>query len=227
MPHNLPPGVVQGPDGKFMSADDAKLGHYDDFEQFTFSTTIRAQSTDYTSGDNFTTFEGVELLDFDAIVGRRDEADLIQLDAGLAVHVHTNDDEANMQVAMAIAEISSSPALQAAEEADDYDEIADVESELGDLDRLTAGQVATDSVDLVARPLVASGSRAVNDATGGVSNGAHQENDRTRGPPIGEWIFDRRDELYLNGEVHVGGQSSNNFHVIASGQLVFGIREDC
>lgn len=226
MPHNLPPGVVQGPDGKFQSVDDGKLAHYDDFEQYTFSATLRAQSTDFTSGDNRAQFEGIELLDFDELVGRRDEADLIQLDAAHAVHVHTDGSEANMQTATGVAEISSSPSLQAAEEADDYNPI-DITGESGDMSDLDVGIVASDSVDLVTRPLWASGSRAVNDATSGVSNGAHQQVDRTRGPPIGEWIFDRRDELYWNGELHSGGQSANTVHTYLMGQLVFGIREDC
>lgn len=230
MPHNLPPGVSRGNDGKFVSAGDLE-SRYDDLEYLTTSAYVEIAQADWSAStnnsnfDNRSDFEGVLLLDVDRIVDRHEVAHLEWLDARLmAVSPEELDTNANFY---GTTEISASPSRQAVRLPEGNTDSVSFEQDSinGDITGIEIGVTDTDSADLPVRPLSVTGNAGVYDVTNGVGSGHHTTTDETFGPVPGTWDFDRRDEVYMNGIVAANGEGAPQFGFLMTADMIFGITE--
>lgn len=228
MPHDLPPGVRRGPDGKFVASDSKRDRHYEDFEVITGDVHVTWGSGQVTSAGSETTFEGVEAVDFGELCARHDAMDLLWVEASLAILPQTA--TAADAWLYAGAELSASPSADGIEsiKAHGHQEIDDQDQVSGDL-TLSADDQGnfTDDPDILTRPLFAMAYASYDDGTDGAASGSGM-NDSTDGVPAGEWTFDRRDELYVNGFAGIDGTSTDvGGHVTLRYQASFGVWEDC
>lgn len=226
-PHNaLPPGVVQGPDGKFQSASEV-AARFEDLEYLTGETVITVNSADSTVDDHSAaSYEGVTLLDVDDITDRHEVAHLLLANLRLVLQSEGSTSTGRQEVHVAV-EVSASPSRSATIE------MTGDETSIGDQTELQAGisdvqfkQEDTDDADLIARPLRAYKGYAFEDETNGPGGPGSSDMDTAVGPPPGTWDFDRRDELFLNGIFQMHGDASANAHAMLGYQLVFGVTED-
>lgn len=223
----LPPGVVQGPDGKFQSADDV-AAMFDDLEYHTFTqhwNTPQGNVDGTTSTDLYgedAQVEGETLLNIEKIVDRHEVAHLLYADVALRAFFVGKTATGGNQLRAAV-EISASPSLSAVDELDNLgspegDESGDVTVQLQTFE--------TDSADLVMRPLMAAAASQTNDDTNGNASGPMYGYDDAEGPVPGNWDFDRRDDLFTNVVFEYDNVSDITAKVELNGQLLFGITED-
>lgn len=223
----LPPGVVQGPNGKFMSADEA-ASHYEDLEFITGSFQLLSDSGDRTiDGQTEGAYEGVTLLDIDDIVDRHEVADLLYVDLvhGIETQGQTSGEE---QSGLSKQAISASPSRSAVVDSGvtSFDDIDDFEETSDTFTNLQYDIVDTDDADHPVRPYMAAWSNHWEDGSNGTGASANRTFGRVTGPVPGEWDFDRRDELYVNGSLQLHGGNNLTFKVDTFYQMAFGIRED-
>lgn len=173
-------------------------------------------------------YEGIELLDIDEIVDRHEVAHLVWLMAHHSIQ-STGQTSTGRQEVFSRQEMSASPTRQAVMDADvgDAGDTIDDQEELdADVTGLITATVDTDDADLINRPMFAYHGYAYEDETNGAGGPGSNETDTIQGVPPGRWDFDRRDELFLNGELYLHGDASATIRVDTEYQLVFGITED-
>lgn len=201
----------------------------EDVETLPFSASFHfdghTQNQDATEWARVSSWEGVEIVDMDTLLDRHRVAELVHIDAGLVVYgYHYGNDASSF---MASVEISASPAVQGAHIApnSDLEGVVDQEQIVGDLDDIEAHVEATDTVDLPVRPLAAASSSPLKDGTNGPGGGGAQGEDSAVGPTPGPWEFDRRDELYVNGQVAQDGGFAGSGWAQVSGIMTFAIED--
>lgn len=219
MPHRDPST------GKFVSTP-----AFEDTETVPFEVSLMFRGNtsggSITDWKDITEFEGVEIVDLDQLLDRHRIATLVHIDAALhvnAFHFATAINEAAVSV-----EISASPSRQAAYFADtaDYEDIADFNVIDGDMDELEVYVEQNDTVDLPMRPLTAGTSAPFADDTDQHGGGGQDGIDRAQGPTPGDWDFDRRDELYVNGVVGSSSGFAGSIQAFLSGIMTFSVVED-
>lgn len=220
MPHRDPQT------GKFVSTP-----QFEDTETVPFTVSLHfdghTQNVDVNEWARTSTWEGLEILDLDELLDRHRVATLVDIDAALNVAAYQSGGDFNSFIV--VTEISASPALQVADVAPepDLEPVDDQEEVSGDLDDIRAEVVIADTVDLPVRPLVGTSGSPFNDETdtaGGAS--LTGEVDHVRGPVPGDWDFDRRDELFLNGTVGTDGAFAGSGWATVTGIMTFAVVED-
>lgn len=229
MSHNLPPGVVQGPDGKFMSVEDGKHDRYQALETITFDAHVGFGSGDLTANASEASFEGEEIVDFNEIVGRGEVVELIG--GQFHLDVYASSASGSESLVNAGVEVSSSPGRKVVAGRGDSDEatLDDQENHAGDV--TLSGHVSeTDDPDLITRPLRATAYSNFEDTTNATAGAGSTESDTAWGPPgsPADWDFDRRDAIYYNGIIRVDNGTSSDIgaHAQLGGQMTYGVLRD-
>lgn len=215
--NDLPRGVVRGPDGTFVSTDDVST---DDFEYVHATARVTPDPADYTGSildinyADQAEWEGLEVIDMEELVDRHEVARLVAVDGMASLGIPAGNTADNPGAFRAWAELSASPDIKTPT-------IEALASPGGDLDLEDSDSIGTvigdvesdDTADIIASPIVLQGSTAESDETNGVGTATTNDSTEIAGPLPGEWVFDRRDELFLNGMHEVSGLVANSISV--------------
>lgn len=216
--------------GQFM-ADDL-VDRYDDLEYWHFNKQIVMDDADLSSGGNTVDFqhdagfEGEEIVDIDDLVDRQGTAVLEIATIGTLVY-RPNAAHPDADQLRAAAELSASPNREMAvpkKPASDYNQVGD---DSGTGVTPEEFQADSDTADLITMPALTYQETTYDDETNGSGgSGTSVTPSYVHGPLPGNWEFDRRDEIYLNGIFqHNGNNSSDDFVMETQGLLVFGIED--
>jgi hypothetical protein len=208
--------------GQFLAHDES----FKDIEVASFGITIGIPAqglggaTAYTGGDT-SSFEGVEMIDFDQIVDRNEELVLIEAQHALVAEINSTE-TADGSVRAAV-EISADPSLSPATRA------AGKQTNDAQPDSFSGTTGFDDSIDLVGRPLVAQGTGPFSDSSTGVGGGgsAGEDSVEIRSAPAEFGRFHPRDEVFVNGITETDNVDDAGIHLQISGQHVFGVVESC
>jgi len=216
MPHRDPTT------GKFVSDDSHG---FDDIEVATFGVATGVQAADLNGATGFQgqgdVFEGLAVLDYDEFVDRNES--LVLLRATHRMVVFANSTETADGTVLAAAEISADPALssttleaqsQSTASFDDDDVVGDAEQD--------------DSIDLIGRPLLATGHAPFSDGPTGVGGAGTAGVDvvEVTVAPSEFGRFHPRDELFVNGGFRVWNIDDAAVHAQFTGQHVYGVVAD-
>lgn len=203
--------------GQFVAGDD-----WDDIEVASFRANTGVQAADLNGGVGFTgeqvsTYEGLELLDYDELVDRNEE--LVLLEAEHHMTVWQNSTATEDGVTQADVEISASPSgtMTGGIFNNSFDDTVTV-----------GGSETTDTIDLIGRTMVATAHSPFSDTTNGMGGGGSEGTDTVRieHPPAEMARFHPRDELFLNGSFTTWNIADAGIHVEVTGQHVYGVLSD-
>lgn len=164
--------------------------------------------------------QGVQLIDYDEIVDRNEELHLLEAQHRLSVYQNaTATEDGSIR---GYAEISTSGAFQLAE-------VSDVS--VSNLDDNQRGDVINgqaefdDGIDLIGRPLVATGTGSFYNASNGAGGGASAGEDSYVSDyfPGEMGRFHPRDELDLNIAFDASNIDDAGIHLDVTGQHVYGV----
>jgi hypothetical protein len=218
MPHRDPDT------GQFLPHDTAQ---YSDIEVASWGINVGVQASDLSgatgfSGGDIDEFEGVQALDYDQFVDRNEELVLLQAHHSLVVYANSTE-TADGTVAVS-AEISADPSLSSATNL-----VAGVSTN----DSVPPDSVVTsnlepeadDSIDIIGRPLYATGTGAFSDGSSGAGGGGSAGRDTVKSDmfPAEFGRFHPRDELFVNGEFRVWNIDDAGVHAGIAGQHVYGV----
>lgn len=208
--------------GKFVASDSERFG---DIEVVTWKTAVGVPAADNTgaasfSGGDDSTFEGVQVVDYDEIVDRNET--LVLLSANHRMTVYSNSTSTADGTVRGMAEVSASPARAVAGALGAPRDVENVTDSLG-------GNV-DDSIDLLGRPMLAVGTSPFSDGTTGVGGGGAtgiDEVDLDREDlPADLAEFHPRDELFVNGAWDIWNIADAGVHMDLTGQHVYGVLSD-
>lgn len=208
--------------GQFVSGSE-----YADIEVASFSVNAGVTAADLSGATGFDGgdqpgFEGAEILDYDDIVDRNEELHL--LSAEHRIDLFVNSTETADGTVLGAFEVSASPSR------------TDVTTEAGaarTADLVTGTTIVgdtgrDDTIDVVGRPLVATGHAPFSDSSTGVGGGGSAGEDTYDSTvfPTEMGRFHPRDELFLNGQFTVWNIDDAGIHAQLTGQHVYGVIEE-
>lgn len=213
-----------------MAARDPETGQfvsshgYDDVEVISGSARYGVQAADLSGGTGFGggdgyTMEGTVLLDYDDIVDRNERLDLI---AGVHhLNVYVNSTGTADGTARLAAEISASPSLDVAQG-------IGVGSAQSPDAEVVGGDVVSDTIDIIGRPLVATGTQPFSDTATGVGGGGAAGDDEVELRDLPEQVreFHPRDELFLNATLDGWNIDDAGIHWDVTYQHFYGVTTD-
>lgn len=202
--------------GRFVAGDE-----FDDVEVVTFtgSAGIEAANNDGTTSftGEFSNFEGIQLVDYDNVVDRNEDLQLLYAAHRLAAYPNSTETEDGTLVVSA--EVSGSPSRGSATTL--------ISTSTVDDPVVGSGQ-SGDSIDIIGRPLLAMAGAPFSDTTtgvGGAGSGGHDQYESDVFPAeMGQ--FHPRDELFLNGQIRTFHIDDAGVHLTVQGQHVYGVRSD-
>lgn len=208
--------VIRDPKtGQFVAGDD-----YEDVEVVTFSSSVSVEAASLTgatglAGERFN-FMGLELIDYDNIVDRNESLVLLQADHALTVY--QNSTATGDGTVQAMIEVSADPSTS------DTTMISPTNIGQGGEGVVGNGQM-DDSIDLIGRPLVATGHAPFSDTVAQLGGGgsAGEDSVKTDVFPSETGRFHPRDELFMNGEFHAWSIDDAAIHADLMGQHVYGV----
>lgn len=194
---------------------------FSDIEVATFQATVGVQAADLSGTTGFggedDQANGIELLDYDEFVDRDEELMLLTADHRMEVFV--NSTETSDGTLRVFAEISASPTVQSVQ-------FAVTTNSFGD-DAIVGRVAQDDSIDIIGRPLDATGHAPFSDGASGVGGGGSAGDDQVKvvHPPAEFSRFHPRDELFLNISFEQWNLSDASTHAVVTGQHVYGVTE--
>lgn len=201
---------------------------WDDIEVSTFAASVGVQASDLTGGTGFgggdnNEWEGLELIDYDDIVDRNEELRLLGIAHHLAVYVNSTE-TADGSVAAAV-EVSASPSLTTTTQRAARPTTGALSTTGAGAGNAVGGSDVDDTIDLVGRPLAATGHAPFSDGATGVGGGGSEGMDSQESTlfPAEFGRFHPRDELFLNGRISAWNIDDAGVHVTLSGQHVYGV----
>lgn len=218
---SLPPGVVQGPDGKFRSVDDVE-SRYDDVELWTDAIEVRIPTGELPPSNQAEKYS-VQLLDLDDLLDRSEQADLVAMDVRAVPSYLWTGENPNDDHFRSYLEISTASVLQV--EPTFFGPNASVDQQ-GDPGANVAEE-GDDSLDVLGRPLLVQKTAQMKDTTNTLGAGGSPLVDGWSGQPA-DPTFHPRDEIFVNSRWNfpaerTSGAASPGVHVISS--LMFGVNE--
>lgn len=213
----LPPGVAQGPDGKFVSVEDAN--RYDDVEMWTATSNALIPTDELPTDDGAINEEGHLILDMDDVIDRNEVATLLGVAYRLEPYAEWGGDNPDPDPFEVYAEVSSAATRQA-----NFGQLDEtLQAEEG---RLRIVNDGTDSLDIIGRPLLGAYLAPIKDTTESIGAGGISNGDAWTGS-VGDAQFHPRDEVYVNysfaGTSEVSG--ANGLGVLLNAQFVFGVTQ--
>lgn len=212
--------------GQFLSQKTIEAMGFEDVEVVSFLAEAGVLAADLTGSTNFVTgdafeYEGIELIDYDEVVDRNEEVVLISAYHNLSVMA--NSTETADGTVTGSAEVSASPQNSPAGRA--ASSTTDVPP--GDSPVVGFG-TNDDTIDLIGRPLLATGHAPFSDGASGVGGGGSAGEDRVSVWGLPEEIarFHPRDELFMNGRIQAWNIDDAGVHVKLNGQHVYGVISD-
>jgi len=220
MPHRDPET------GQFLPHNTAQ---FSDIEVATWGVNVGVQASDLSgstgfAGGDIDEFEGVKVLDFDEFVDRNEELILLQVQHCLVVYANSTE-TADGTVAVSV-EVSADPSLSSATNL--LAGISNNESVPPDSAVTSSlSPNSDDSIDIIGRPLYATGTGAFSDGSSGAGGGGSAGEDTVESDmfPAEFGRFHPRDELFVNGEFRVWNVDDAGVHAGITGQHVFGVVE--
>lgn len=203
--------------GKFVAGDE-----YDDVEVVSFSGSVGVQAADLNGGTGFSgetnSFDGVKLVDYDDLVDRNEELQLVQ--GSHLVTVYQNSTSTADGTVAAGVGISASPTRKSVEAA-----TASADSHEGSI---VARFYTDDSIDLIGRPMEAVSYAPFSDGATGVggAGGIGRDEVEIHDQPGELGRFHPRDELFFNGRIKSWNIDDAGVHVSVKGQHVYGVVSD-
>lgn len=209
MPHRDPET------GQFVAGS----GDWNDIEVVSFHGRFGVEAANNDGGTGFTgetdSLEGAQLIDYDEVVDRNEELQLLEAEHAMEVYINsTSTEDGTFRV---MAEVSASPARQVAGLLATNDFTGDV----------VGGTTYDDSIDIVGRPLAATATAPFSDPGGtGVAGGGSAGHDAytLRTAPAEFGRFHPRDELFLNAATVSWNNDDTGTHFEVTGQHVYGVR---
>lgn len=202
--------------GQFV--DSSSMEQYDDIEVVSFEASIGLEASNSSGGTSFgggdkPVFQGVELIDYDEIVDRNEELRL--LEAQHKIHVYANSTETADGTVQVVAEVKADPSLSSQ---------PDIQGS-GVTGDLVGDAVSDDSIDIIGRPLSATGHAPFSDSSTGVGGGGSAGEDEYTSTvfPAEMGRFHPRDELFFNGQFRIWNVDDAGSHVELSGQHTYGV----
>lgn len=162
--------------------------------------------------------DGLLLIDYDEVVDRNEELHLLTAQHRLSVFGNsTSTEDGTIRV---VAEVSASPTVSVSQTigsaaADDNNAIA-------------VGNDSDDTIDLIGRPMIATGFSPFSDTATGIGGAGGQGEDEVNidGPPGEMARFHPRDELFANARLTTWNVDDAGIHADLVGQHVYGVVHD-
>lgn len=207
--------------GQFRSGDE-----FDDVEVITFSADfgVTAAENDGSTGfiGDTAMAEGVQLIDYDEIVDRNESLQLLSADHALMTYINstmTEDGTVRTRV-----EISASPSITGPGSNSPSPQIYDGSSG----SQVQGNASHDDTIDIVGRPLQATGHGPFSDTATGMGGGgsAGEDSVYVSQLPAEMGRFHPRDELFANAEIVAWNVDDAATHVEIVGQHVYGVISD-
>ena len=197
---------------------------FDDIEVATFQADVGVQAEDLSGGTGFAggdqeIFNGLEILDYDEFVDRNEELRLLGVQHGLSVYPNsTTTADGTVRGYVEISAQPSAGSIDAAVSIGSFDDSNAVGNSMSD-----------DTIDIVGRPLLATGMAPFSDGSTGVGGGGSAGEDRYESAmfPSEFGRFHPRDELFANGRIEVWNIDDSGVHLDVWGQHVYGVMDDC
>lgn len=209
--------------GKFVSDS----GTYEDIEAVSFSANLGIEAANLNGAAGFIggqthPFEGVELVDYDEVVDRNERLELLA--ASHSLFVMANSTETADGTVTAALEVSADPALT---DATKFAARGSVDATDPSGQPVVGRSATDDSIDIIGKPLAATGHAPFSDGATGVGGAGSAGEDRYEADefpgPMAE--FHPRDELFANGQFTVWNIDDAGVHLTLTGQHVYGVVE--
>lgn len=209
--------MTQGPDGKFVSADD--IEQYDDVEVQSVGGGVITDFDGSTPSTNSEEYEGIQVLDMDDLLDRNEQASLLLADMYAVPSADWGGDNPDPDFWRHYIEVGTASVLQKTAAFGDSGDNATISAD-PDVAVITTED---DSLDLLGRPLRIRGQLHAKDTTNTLGAGGDFVADRVVSSPA-DPRFHPRDEIFMNVSSrydNVSGANEVGFNY--EFQFVFGV----
>lgn len=209
--------------GQFVSGDGQH--RYEGIEVATFHADFGIQAADLSGATGFAggegdQIEGIRILDFGDFCDRNERLKLLHAEHSLTAYINsTQTADGTVRVA---AEISASPSASGGIHTIGT---GDVDSSQ---DLAVGGATTDDTIDVLGKPLIATGHGPFSDGASGVGGGgsAGEDDAHLHYPESPVCDFFPRDELFVNANLEVWNVADAGVHGEVVGQHIYGVLED-